>query len=148
MSNATEVFIDCEFNSFQGKLISMALVGIDGREMYCCVPMEDEVDGWVAENVMPIIAEKSEPEYVELDRLPYRIAEFLSEYDAVHLVADWPDDVRHFCDQLITGPGYRVDTPPLTMEIRRDLDAESLVPHNALHDARGIRDLYLSLISG
>lgn len=35
---------------------------------------------------------------------------------------------------------------PLTIEIRRDLDAvASAVPHNALEDARAIRDHYLYL---
>jgi hypothetical protein len=35
----------------------------------------------------------------------------------------------------------RINTPPLTMEIRRDLDAVSEIPHNALADARAIKDL-------
>jgi hypothetical protein len=36
----------------------------------------------------------------------------------------------------------RINTPPLTMEIRRD-DCPSEFPHNALADARGIRKFYL-----
>jgi len=148
MIQPAEVFIDCEFNSYQGALISMALVAMDGREMYCQVPIErDSIDPWVAANVVPVIGVDSDADMVGHGELPHRIAKFLAPYSAVHLVADWPDDVRFFCDYLITGPGERVDTPPLTMEIRRDLDADSAVPHNALHDARGIRDLYLSLMS-
>jgi hypothetical protein len=61
------------------------------------------------------------------------------------IIADWPEDIKHFCDALITGPGLRLDTPPLTMEIRRDIDAVSAVPHNALEDARGIMRKHLEL---
>lgn len=144
-----EVFIDCEFNGYRGQLITMALVAMDGREMYASVPIEESsVAPWVADNVMPIISAGVEtPDRMRHEDLPHEIAAFLSQYDSVHLIADWPDDVRFFCEYLITGPGYRVDTPPLTMEIRRDLDADSTVPHHALHDARGIRDLYLSLVA-
>jgi len=132
------VFIDCEFNSYKGQLISMALVAEDGREMYCQLPIDSAaVHPWVAENVMPVIGNAK---MVADTELPFEIEAFLSAYETVTLVADWPDDARFFCEYLIIGPGVRVDTPPLTIEIIRD-DAESAVPHNALHDARGIRDM-------
>lgn len=139
------VFIDCEFNSFGGDLISMALVAQDGREMHAQVPIDPEaLHPWVEENVIPVMdAQGTSPEMLSHSELPHHIAAFLAPYRTVHLVADWPDDIRFFCDYLITGPGTRVDTPPLTLEIRRDLDADSAVPHNALHDARAICGLYL-----
>lgn len=141
------VFIDTEFNSFKGRLISLALVAMDGRELYCQRPITaHEAHPWVAANVLPVIERASYAETVTALGLSHRIAEFLADYPSVHLVADWPEDVQHFCEALITGPGYRVATPPLTMEVRRDLDAESAVPHNALHDARAIRDQYLTLM--
>lgn len=145
MSRPMEVFIDCEFNSFKGALISMALVSMDGRELYRAVPLHEPIHPWVQDNVVPVLGE------VECcatrQALAYEIAAFLEPYTAVHVIADWPEDIQHFCESLITGPGERVGTPPLTMEIRRDIDAESAVPHNALHDARAIRDQYLSLMT-
>lgn len=130
------IYIDCEFNEFRGALISMALVSQDGRELYQVMHC-DNPGPWVAEHVMPILG--AEP-------VPYRIMQvnlrtFLAQFERVHLVADWPEDITHFCQALITGPGFRLDTPPLTMEVRRDLDAVSLIPHNALEDARAIRRL-------
>lgn len=65
---------------------------------------------------------------------------------AVQQIADWPEDVAHFCNFLITGPGTRIDTPPLTFEVRRDLDAVSKIPHNALEDARAMRLKYLEIM--
>lgn len=146
MSKATEIFLDCEWNGYRGSLITMALVAMDGREMYVGVPVHEPLAPWVRENVMPVLGE---PQAMtgRLD-LASRIAGFLSPYEAVHLIADWPEDIERFCRALITGPGMRIDTPPLTMEVRRDLDsAQSALPHNALEDARAIRDLYLTLIA-
>ena len=135
-------FIDTEFNSFKGELISMALVGEDGCEFYgvlnCANP-----DPWVAQHVMPVLGK---PPMMKVD-MQRQLEYFLSAYASIHIIADWPEDIMHFCDFLITGPGQRINTPALSMEIRRDLDAVSAVPHNALEDAKAIRKLYLEMTS-
>lgn len=127
------IWIDCEFNEFQGELISLALVDEQGREFYESLGC-DNPGAWVAQHVMPIIGKDAISRPVLQDRLQ----RFLSDYDRVHIIADWPEDIAHFCQTLITGPGFRLDTPPLTMEVVR-IDASSEIPHNALADARGIR---------
>lgn len=134
------VWIDCEFNEFKGELISIALIDEDGREFYASVGCE-KPGAWVAEHVMPIIG--IEP--IPLRELQNNLARWLAAYEAVHLVADWPEDISHFCQTLITGPGYRLDTPPLTLEVRRDLDAVSAIPHNALEDVRAMRLVHLAM---
>ena len=130
-----KLFLDCEFNEFKGALISMALVAEDGREWYEVVPC-DNPGAWVAQNVMPILGKPALPDKAALTSSLFM---FLRQFDTIHVVADWPEDIAHFCEALITGPGYRIDTPPLTMEVLR-IDATSALPHNALADARGIRD--------
>lgn len=56
------------------------------------------------------------------------------------------EDIAFFCKVLICGPGVRLNTPPLTLEIRRDLDGiPSDLPHNALHDARALMASHLEL---
>ena len=130
-----KLYLDCEFNEFKGALISMALVAEDGREWYEVVPCENP-GPWVAVHVMPILGKLALPCVRDLsDSLQC----FLSAFDSVHVVADWPDDIAHFCNALIIGPGLRINTPPLTMEVLR-IDAPSDNPHNALADARGIRN--------
>jgi hypothetical protein len=128
------IFIDCEYNGFMGELISMALVADSGEEFYevlrCAEPCE-----WVANNVIPIL-HKQPINALEFECV---LQNFLMRFDHIHVIADWPDDIKHFCDALVTGPGRRLNTPPLTMEIIQ-IDAESELPHNALHDARGIRE--------
>jgi len=76
-----------------------------------------------------------------MDVFQYKLQAFLGRYTSVHVIADWPEDIKHFCDALITGPGMRLNTPPLTMTIMR-FDSVSELPHNALADARGIMDAY------
>jgi len=90
---------------------------------------------WVAVNVMPILGQAPIP----LQLLQARLQAWLSLYDWVHVVADWPEDIEHFCRALITGPGLRINTPPLSMEVRRDLEGVSQLPHNALADAKANR---------
>jgi hypothetical protein len=134
------IWIDTEFNEFRGDLISLALVAEDGREFYAAVRCENP-GPWVAEHVMPIVGIK----WASMELLQKQMQAYLMAYDSVHIVADWPEDIEHFCRALITGPGLRLNTPPLTMEVRRDLDAVSDLPHNALADARANRLAHLAM---
>jgi hypothetical protein len=133
-----KLFLDCEFNEFKGELISMALVAEDGQEFYEVLACPSP-GPWVKEHVIPILNRNP----VTFDIFQWLLQEFLMRFDRIHIVADWPEDIKHFCDSLITGPGVRLNTPPLTMSIHR-FDAESTLPHNALHDARGIMEYWLN----
>ena len=126
------IFIDCEWNSFGGELISMALVAENGQEFYEVLGC-DNPHPWVAENVMPILNKDA----IGIDEFKKKLRRFLMQFDSVNIVADWPEDIKHFCDALIVGAGMRMDTPALSMQIVR-IEAESALPHNALEDARGI----------
>jgi hypothetical protein len=128
------IYIDTEFNDFGGELISLGMVDEDGREFYGVLHCPRPT-AWVAANVMPVLGQP----YASLRMLQTRMEVWLSVYPSIHVVADWPEDIAHFCRALITGPGMRIDTPPLTMQVRRDLSSElSATPHNALEDARAI----------
>jgi len=129
------LYLDCEFNEFRGALISMALVADDGREWYEVVPCK-KPGAWVAQNVMPVLGKTPLP---NPKKLSVSLAKFLRKFDRVHIVADWPEDIAHFCDALIVGQGEMIGTPQLTMEVRFDIDtSESAIPHNALADARAL----------
>lgn len=147
-----KAFIDCEFNGMGGSLLSLAIVTEQGEEWYSEFPLpaKEPWDGWVKDNVKPLL---HTPQFLSGDQGGSRqlvvadaqrsLEHWLAQFDTIHVIADWPDDIRHFCDFLITGPGERIDTPPLTMEIRRDIDSsQSSLLHHALHDARAIHDAY------
>ncbi|MES2488558.1 MAG: hypothetical protein V4607_02115 [Pseudomonadota bacterium] len=135
------LFLDCEFNDFGGALISMALVDKHGHDWYRVLACQNPTP-WVAANVMPVLGEAP----VLPMHFKHSLQQYLHPYSAIHVIADWPEDIAHFCQALIVGPGKRIATPPLTMEVRRDLDSSaSAIPHNALADAHAIRNQYLQL---
>lgn len=114
----------------------MALVADDGQEFYEVLPCENP-GKWVNQHVIPILNQEPVP----LAVFEIRLQKFLYQYKAVHIIADWPEDIKYFCEALITGPGERLNTPPLTMEILR-FDSDSALPHNALADARANAKYY------
>jgi len=135
----TKLFNDCEFNEFGGDLISMALVAENGQEFYEVLNLENNYNygPWVSKNVVPIL--NKDP--IIKDLFTNRLWHFLNQWKEVHIIADWPDDIKYFCMSLVTGPGRAINTPPkMTMQIDRELSAEtSAIPHNALEDARAIK---------
>jgi hypothetical protein len=137
-------FLDTEFNGFGGKLMSMALVpeNLNAPEFYCEIEVKDQLDTWVQVNVAPhmFLVPASYSEFqLSFSRYLLNI-----EYDEIIIIADWPDDIRYFCEAMITGPGERILMPTnIKFELDFGIEYESLVPHNALHDARAIRDFYM-----
>lgn len=133
-------FIDCEWDS--AGLISMALVSALGRKEEWYVVLRDTSDDpWVAENVIPGL-HQCPP--IPLTEAQSSLVGFLSGFRGEDLViiADWPEDIAKFCMFMITGAGTRLELPELKFHLRFDLDGlvESNVPHNALEDARAIRE--------
>jgi len=60
------------------------------------------------------------------------------------IIADWPDDIRYFCEALIIGPGECLwPLYNINFELDFTIQYESDIPHNALHDAMAIRRFYL-----
>jgi hypothetical protein len=136
-------FIDTEFNGFGGKLMSMAIVPENPSwpEFYEEIEIRDQLDPWVQANVVPHLF-KAPVTYSEFQA---KLSQYLwnKRHNEITIVADWPDDIRYFCEALITGPGDRI-TMPKNIKFELDLNIEytSAVPHNALWDARAIRDTY------
>jgi hypothetical protein len=138
-------FLDCEFNGYRGELISLALVGEDGREMYLVTHrLPEPMNPWVKENVIPILfAEGTSPTSWRTDLFGPQIERFLLGDTYPVIVADWPDDIRYFCECLIVGPGEMVNIPRIRFDVERvdayPTDLRGAVQHNALWDARALR---------
>mgnify|MGYP003352152540 FL=1 len=137
-----KLFLDTEFNGFQGKLMSMALVPEDPTkpEFYKELEMKDQLDPWVLKNVVPhmTMVPCSHNEFQQA------LAQYLWNVGDCTIVADWPDDIRYFCESLITGPGMCINLfHKIKFELYFGIDYQSEVPHNALYDARAIRDVYM-----
>lgn len=146
-------FLDCEFNGYRGALISLALVCEDGRELYMVERdfwkrrfAPDDIDPWVQRNVMPFLAVQT----VQVETRTGMAAEIERFLDpAPVIVADWPDDIRYFCECLIVGPGEMIKTAPrIFFNVERvdayPTDLPGAVQHNALWDARALRHKLLN----
>lgn len=141
-------FLDTEFNGFGGELISVALVPEHGdQEFYALLELPEVIHPWVERHVLPYL--KSVPPGLEtrtLSRLEAaaEIAHYLQHDDDPLIVADWPDDIAYFCHLLVTKAGDMAPTGSLRFEFVSSpgfsTAAISKVPHNALHDARALRD--------
>ena len=139
-----KLFLDTEFNGFGGKLMSMALVPEDPSlpEFYCELEIKDQLHPWVRENVAPhmILVPSTHDEFQR------KLGDYLWKMGDVTIVADWPDDIKYFCESLITAPGETFwPIHNIKFELDWGIQYISDVPHNALHDARGIRDYFEQL---
>ncbi len=138
---AATLWLDTEFNGFGGALISMALVDEVGASVYFALPCDNPVP-WVAEHVMPVLG--IAPTTRRAAQASVRM--FLHRFARANIVANWPDDIKHFCAFMVDGPAECLVTPPLTFELRTDLGGtadRSSVPHNALQDAIALRNIHM-----
>lgn len=139
-------YLDCEFNGFEGALISMALVREDDQYLYVILPRPANITDWVRENVMPIleaIPPAAKAKKIMHSQLSAAIEEFLKGDENPVIITDWPDDITYFCESILTGPGRMVDLPRLSFRMHR-VDAYptnivGAVQHNALWDAFALR---------
>src|SRR5678816_2955410 len=101
-------FCDTEYDGFGGALISIALVPEDGGEELYLVLDQAATDPWVERHVMPFLDHV--PESLKSPRLSradasHALAQWLEHDEAAEIVADWPEDLAHLANLLVTGPG-------------------------------------------
>ena len=147
-------FLDTEFNGFAGELISLALVPEHGdHEYYAVLVLPEEPHGWVQRNVLPYLRSvpqgfHSEP--VSREAAAAELAHYLAADRDPVIVADWPEDIAQFCMLLVTGPGEIAPVGSMRFEFVASpgfsTAMNSKVPHNALHDARALRDFVLQWV--
>jgi hypothetical protein len=150
--SALRYFLDTEYNGWGGELLSFALVPDDGEELYVTLDWDGALEQWVERNVTPYLdtvpANLVSPRMSRADAAR-TIAHYLAGDPDPLIVADWPEDIALFNALLVTGPGTMAEVPGLRFQfmslIGFSTAANSKVPHNALHDARALRDHVLSL---
>ena len=145
-------FLDCEYNGFGGALLSLALVPEDsGEELYLTLDCAGSVEPWVERNVMPYLDQV--PDALRLPRVgreaaAQAIAMYLALDREPEILADWPTDIELLCGLLSVTPGRMVAIPDLRFRLLRlggfSPAENSAVPHNALHDARALREHVLN----
>lgn len=147
-------YLDTEFNGFGGALLSLALVPEDGGdELYLTLDCPEPLHGWVERHVLPYL--DTVPVALQGPRLSRSdaakaVSFYLQRDQHAEVVADWPEDIAQFCNLLMPGPGQMVAIPTLTFRLVPlpgfSTAGSSAVPHNALHDARSLRDHFQNLL--
>jgi hypothetical protein len=150
--SALRYFLDTEYNGWGGALLSLALVPDDGEELYITLQWEGALEEWVTRNVVPYldtVSESLRSHRMSRADAAGTVAHYLAGDPDPLIVADWPEDIAQLSMLLVTGPGMMAEVPGLTFQFLRlsgfSTAANSKVPHNALHDARALRDHVLSL---
>ena len=144
-------FLDTEFDGFGGPLLSVGIAAEHGdNDYYVAIPYDHEPTEWVARHVVPYLKSVPPTLYNQLDReaAAHDIASYLAFDDDPEIIADWPEDIALFCRLLLVGEREIVDISHLRFRFLRtpgfSTARNSAVPHNALHDARALRDFVLS----
>lgn len=138
---------DTEFDGYQGALLSLGLVAEDGRMLYLVIQDESTPQvctPWVAEHVVPFLLASPEPaQIVTRKQARDALTKFFANDPDPKITVDWPDDIKYFCELLITGPGTMIDIPGIKFEVRRvdayPTDLLGAVQHNAMWDAVALR---------
>ena len=155
------VFVDTEFSTldpYKGEILSIGLVKVTGEEMYFELEYDGEVSEWVRDNIMPTLDQPK----VSRERAKELIVDFIGpekpfmvnyvgQFDAIYLYklfgtgnepfywlpldfasmlfADGrnPEGLYELCDEL-------------------GIDHNKYHRHNALDDAKFLREVYLKII--
>lgn len=149
-------YLDTEFNSFEGDLMSIALAPADDTLPYFYRVVEGnwqksgELHEWVAFHVSPhLFTYGGETVAVPRETAARDLSRYLTEMfqrtgEVPTIVADWPTDFAHLLELFIIGPGKMVGVPDFNMAYRSlkgfNTADHSKLPHNALADAEAMRD--------
>jgi hypothetical protein len=118
----------------------MALVRDDDHYFYEVLRFENP-ECWVAENVIPVLGKSP----VSKRQFEVGLQRFLNELpdEEIVFLADWPEDIMHFCQTVITSQLTCMRLPKvLKFEIVKAASTVSPIPHNALADAQAYKAAY------
>lgn len=152
-------YLDCEFNGMGGELLSLALVPEVGEHGLYLADRELErfmaisrdggarrvaFDPWVWANVLTKMDEGYAPLWTRRSEWAAHIETLLRNDHDVTIITDWPDDIKYFCELIITGPGTMIDVrPSIKCEMHRvdayPTELPGAVQHNAYWDAMALR---------
>lgn len=130
-----QLFIDCEFDVPTDQLISMALVSLDGKQIFYEVIDVQPIDPWVIDNVMTCLNKIP----ISKEQFINKLDQFIERFSSIEIVADHPNDPYYFIKWTIREKGewFR---KPFKITVDDDLTAKaSIILHNALEDAKAIR---------
>jgi len=147
------IFLDTEFSSlnpYEGEILSIGLVRLNGEEFYIELEYDGPVSDWVKENILPTLkapkvsraeAKSKIKEFIG-DSAPYMVA-YINQFDDVYF---------HKLFQGDTLPYYWLPIDFASIMFAAGMNPETLligydggkyIEHHALDDAKLLRDCYI-----
>lgn len=162
------IFFDTEFSSLdpnRGELLSIGAIKFSGEEFYCEIDFKGEADDWQKKNILPFLKKRKYSKEEVVRRLyqftgsdkPFMLS-YVNQYDAVYLYqmlgALEKEDRPFFWipidfASILFGLGLDPELLHYEDGFLYDLlgiNTDEYIKHNALDDARLLRDVYLELI--
>lgn len=162
------IFMDTEFSTndpYEGEILSIGLVKVTGEELYLEMEFGGEANEWVQENILPKLTQEKVSKKVAQDKIrefvgdtkPY-VVTYVTPFDVVYLhklfesktIEDtpfyWmPIDFASILFGLGMNPEayHREGKEEFYKAI--GLDTDKYHTHNALDDARLLREVYMKL---
>lgn len=159
------IFLDGEFTSldpYEGELLSVGMVKLDGEEFYVELANDGPVSDWVEENVLPFltgpkVTRQEAARQIEAfvgKTQPYMLA-YVNQFDTVFLhkllgldrfnalFQKVPIDLSSILFTLGVAPQWGGDKDKFFKQL--GIEQTQYRAHHALDDARLLRDVYLRL---
>lgn len=162
------IFLDTEFSSldpYKGEILSIGLVKLNGEELYVELEFNGKVNPWVKENILPTLSKEkvSRIEAVKIIRnfigrkKPYIVA-YVNQYDVIYTYKLFGDKEKPFhwlpidFASILFGMGIDPESyfPKDKENFFDKIGVDSIKfkhTHNALNDARLLREVYLKMIN-
>lgn len=160
------IFYDTEFSSlnpYEGEILSIGMVKMNGEEFYCELEYDGEYSEWVKENLLHTLtgeklcrseAIKRVHAFVGADK-PYMMA-YVNQFDAVYSTKLFGLEYSPFhwlpldFASVLFGLGYDPEIYEqdnfTKLAIELGVATETGHTHNALEDAKFLREVYLALV--
>jgi DNA polymerase III epsilon subunit-like protein len=161
------IFLDTEFSSldpYKGEILSIGLVKLNGEELYLELNFDGHFDPWVTENIIPNLKAKKVSRKDALvkikkfigSRKPYIIA-YVNQYDVIYTYKLFGEEEKPFfwlpIDFASILFGLGINPEAYSLENKENFFKKIKVDsykfkhtHNALEDARLLREVYLKMV--
>jgi len=159
------IFLDTEFSSldpYRGEILSVGIVKVGGEELYLELEHDGYVEPWVKKNIIPTLKDIKVSRKKAIDEInkfvgknkPYAVA-FINQFDTLYTYKlfgidkhpfYWlPIDFASIIFALGIDPEEYVPEKNSKFFENIGIDIGNFTIHNALDDAKLLREVYLKL---
>ncbi len=159
------IFLDTEFSSlnpYKGEILSIGLVRSNGEELYMELEYDGEIDEWVKKNISPSLTELKISRKIAVQKIkefigdskPYMLA-YVGQFDAIYLykLLEEEKDPFHWIPIDFASMLFAAGVNPEEFNENKNkfckrlgVDFSKYQEHNALDDARLLREIYLKFV--